>query len=40
MTDPVCNSLDGMCDIQYDELRKTLNEIAERIRALENRILR
>tara|TARA_B100000424_G_scaffold150827_1_gene114990 strand:- start:79 stop:186 length:108 start_codon:yes stop_codon:yes gene_type:complete len=35
MKDPMCNSLDGMFDTQYDELWNSLDEIAERIRALE-----
>ena len=30
----MCNSLDGMFDTQYNELWNSLNEIAERIRAL------
>ena len=35
MTDPIFNSLDGMFDTQYKELWDSLDEIAERIRALE-----
>ena len=34
MTDPIFNSLDGMFDTQYKELCNSLDEIAERIRAV------
>ena len=34
MTDPIFNSLNGMFDTQYNELWNSLNEIAERIRAV------
>ena len=34
MTDPILNSLDGIFDTQYKELWDSLDEIAERIRAV------